>query len=263
MLLADFHVHSTWSDGRLPIPEIVDVFGRTGHDVIAITDHVVKKTHSSERSRTAAGSRSRSDNLDAYRAEIERETKRAWDEYRMVVLPGVELTRNALTGKRVGPRPRARTSTASSPPTDRRGDAHAGPGGRRHHRGVPSERAVGLVREHVLSLEQRREELAELVDLWELACRWDLFPPGLPRAPPVPRQQRFPRPAAPLRVEDAHELRKSPDAILASLRAGQGLGVTRLPDPLQSPPASERDRAAPPVHGHPRLHPAGDRVRTP
>ena len=41
MLLADFHVHSTWSDGRLSIPEVVDLFGRTGHDVIAITDHVV------------------------------------------------------------------------------------------------------------------------------------------------------------------------------------------------------------------------------
>ena len=43
MLLADFHIHSTWSDGRLPIPEIVDAFGRTGHDVIAITDHVVNE----------------------------------------------------------------------------------------------------------------------------------------------------------------------------------------------------------------------------
>jgi hypothetical protein len=41
MLLADFHVHSSWSDGALPIPEVVDLFGRSGHDVIAITDHVV------------------------------------------------------------------------------------------------------------------------------------------------------------------------------------------------------------------------------
>src|ERR1051325_6431271 len=41
MLLADLHIHSTWSDGKLSIPEIVDLFGRTGHDVIALTDHVV------------------------------------------------------------------------------------------------------------------------------------------------------------------------------------------------------------------------------
>ena len=41
MLLADFHIHTTWSDGTLSIPEVVDLFGRAGHDVIAITDHVV------------------------------------------------------------------------------------------------------------------------------------------------------------------------------------------------------------------------------
>ena len=39
MLLGDFHIHTTWSDGRHSLPEVVDVFGRTGHDVIAITDH--------------------------------------------------------------------------------------------------------------------------------------------------------------------------------------------------------------------------------
>src|SRR5690349_14020633 len=39
MLLADFHIHTTWSDGKLPMGEVVDLFGRSGHDVIAITDH--------------------------------------------------------------------------------------------------------------------------------------------------------------------------------------------------------------------------------
>ena len=41
MLLADFHIHTTWSDGKLSIAEVVDLFGRAGHDAIAITDHVV------------------------------------------------------------------------------------------------------------------------------------------------------------------------------------------------------------------------------
>ncbi len=43
MLLCDFHIHSIWSDGRCSIPEIVDLFGRARHDVIAITDHVVNQ----------------------------------------------------------------------------------------------------------------------------------------------------------------------------------------------------------------------------
>ena len=41
MLLADLHIHTTWSDGKLSMGEVVDLFGRSGHDVIAITDHVV------------------------------------------------------------------------------------------------------------------------------------------------------------------------------------------------------------------------------
>ena len=43
MLLCDFHVHTTYSDGVLSVPEVVDLFGRSGHDVIAITDHIVNR----------------------------------------------------------------------------------------------------------------------------------------------------------------------------------------------------------------------------
>ena len=39
MLLCDFHIHTTYSDGVLPLPKVVDLFGQSGHDVIAITDH--------------------------------------------------------------------------------------------------------------------------------------------------------------------------------------------------------------------------------
>ena len=41
-LLCDFHVHTQWSDGRLSIREVVDLYGKTGRfDVIAITDHIL------------------------------------------------------------------------------------------------------------------------------------------------------------------------------------------------------------------------------
>src|SRR5688572_6353206 len=97
MLLADFHIHTTWSDGKLSIPEVVDLFGRSGHDVIAITDHVVnsdtwigKATHRFGLTVTAA-------NFDEYRDEIEREKRRALDLYGMVVIAGFELTQNCVT----------------------------------------------------------------------------------------------------------------------------------------------------------------------
>ena len=41
-LLCDFHVHTRWSDGRLTIREVIDLYGQTKHfDVIAITDHIL------------------------------------------------------------------------------------------------------------------------------------------------------------------------------------------------------------------------------
>ncbi|MGC4082840.1 MAG: hypothetical protein QM736_12185 [Vicinamibacterales bacterium] len=41
-LLCDFHVHTTWSDGRLSVRDVIDLYGQTGRfDVIAITDHVL------------------------------------------------------------------------------------------------------------------------------------------------------------------------------------------------------------------------------
>src|SRR4029077_19841815 len=43
-LLCDFHVHTRWSDGRLSLREVVDLYGKTGRfDVIAITDHILMK----------------------------------------------------------------------------------------------------------------------------------------------------------------------------------------------------------------------------
>ena len=43
MLLCDFHIHTEYSDGILPLTRVVDLFGRSGHDVIAITDHIVNR----------------------------------------------------------------------------------------------------------------------------------------------------------------------------------------------------------------------------
>ena len=41
MLLCDFHIHTTYSDGSLDLEQTVDIFGQAGFDVIAVTDHVV------------------------------------------------------------------------------------------------------------------------------------------------------------------------------------------------------------------------------
>ena len=230
MLLADFHIHSTWSDGRLSIPEVVDAFGRTGHDVIAITDHVVnedsflgKLAHSCRLSVTR-------DRWEAYRAEIDREARRAWDAYRMVVLPGAELTRNALTGKRSAHALALNLDTfvSADGPVEgmlaRAREAHAVTVACH-----PNEQSDWFANTYYLW--NRRREVGELVDLWELACRWDLFPQvSRARLPYLGNSDFHDRPHL-WAWKTLVEADKTVEAVVAALRSGQGLGVTRLHAP--------------------------------
>ena len=96
MLLCDFHIHTLYSDGVLPLPKVVDLFGRSGHDVIAITDHIVNRD--SGLGKIAHGIRHslNPESWKRYRDEIDREARRAWETYGMVVFPGAEMTRNTI-----------------------------------------------------------------------------------------------------------------------------------------------------------------------
>lgn len=100
MFLADFHIHSTFSDGKLTIPEIVDLYGQRGFGAIAITDHLCEE-------RTLIGLAARflqrtltPATFPLYQNIIRSEAVRAWDQYRMVVIPGVELTQNTVRNSR-------------------------------------------------------------------------------------------------------------------------------------------------------------------
>ena len=97
MLLCDFHIHTTYSDGSVELRRTIDLFGQAGFDVIAITDHVVngdnpfgKLAHRFQYSVTAS-------NYSQYISHIKEEAERAQDKYNMLVIPGVEITKNHLT----------------------------------------------------------------------------------------------------------------------------------------------------------------------
>lgn len=97
MLLCDFHIHTKYSDGSVELRRTVDLFGQAGFDAIAITDHVVngdnpigKFAHRFRLSVTR-------DNFNEYTENIKHEAERAWDKYGMLVLPGVEISKNYLS----------------------------------------------------------------------------------------------------------------------------------------------------------------------
>jgi predicted metal-dependent phosphoesterase TrpH len=81
-LLCELHAHTSWSDGSLTLTELVDLYGMHGFDVLCVTDHVVPGNPAYLTEARSA----------RYLAAIDREGRRAREQYDLLVIPGVELT---------------------------------------------------------------------------------------------------------------------------------------------------------------------------
>ena len=181
-LLCDFHVHTTWSDGRLSIREVVDLYGRTGRfDVIAITDHILMKRDLLGRAGRLASLGLRhfsvtEDRFEAYMADIAAEAERAKRLYDLLVIPGAEVTQNHIRSKNnshiVALNLREYIS-ADQPAEDilkeiRRQGAFS-------IACHPHHRTTRRIEIGTCYLWDHRKRLVELVDVWEAANRDDLF----------------------------------------------------------------------------------------
>ena len=182
-LLCDFHVHTRWSDGRLTVREVVDLYGETGRfDVIAITDHILMKRDFLARAGRLAS-------LGYRRFSV---TESCFDDY---------LDEIAHRGRTC--------EAAIRPPGAPRGGNHAEPYQEQEelaHRGVepaastsapisrprtilkeirrqdalsiachPHHRTTRRIEISTCYLWDHRKRLVDLVDVWEAANRDDLF----------------------------------------------------------------------------------------
>jgi predicted metal-dependent phosphoesterase TrpH len=181
-LLCDFHVHTRWSDGRLSIREVVDLYGRTGHfDVIAITDHILMERDLLARAGRLAtlGYRRFSvtkDRFDAYLEEIATEGQRARRMYDLLVIPGAEITQNHIRSKRnshiVALNLQQYVSADQPAEHILRAIRHQGAVSIACH---PHHRTTRRMEIGTCYLWDQRRRLAGLVDVWEAANRDDLF----------------------------------------------------------------------------------------
>ena len=80
-LLCELHAHTSWSDGALTIRELVDLYGRSGFDVLAVTDHTVRD-----------GRHVHEGIWPQYRDAVEAERERAFALYGLLLIAGLELT---------------------------------------------------------------------------------------------------------------------------------------------------------------------------
>jgi predicted metal-dependent phosphoesterase TrpH len=181
-LLCDFHVHTTWSDGRLSIPEVVDLYGRTGRfDVMAITDHILMKRDLLGRAaRLATLGRKQfsvtADCVRAYLDEIAREAARARRQYDLLVIPGFEVTQNHLRSKHnshiVALNPREYISADQPAEAILKEIRRQGALSIACH---PHHRTTRRMEIGSCYLWEHRKRLVDLVDVWEAGNRDDLF----------------------------------------------------------------------------------------
>ena len=99
-MLCDFHIHTNFSDGSMAMRDTIDLFGQAGFDVIAITDHVVNGDNAIGKFARQFNLSVRGDNFDEYFSTIMHEAERAWDKYSMLVIPGVEISKNYISQDR-------------------------------------------------------------------------------------------------------------------------------------------------------------------
>ena len=90
-------MHSQNSDGKLKIAELVDMYGKRGFGAIAITDHLCESHTFLGQSAQYLNKTLVEAEFNKYIMEIHIEAYRAKREYNMLVIPGVEFTKNSFS----------------------------------------------------------------------------------------------------------------------------------------------------------------------
>jgi len=88
-LMTDLHIHTTLSDGTIPIEEVVKIYGEAGFDAIGITDHLFD-TQSPRGLELYSEGKSIKD-LKSYFQRIEEVSRWAKESYDLLVIPGLEI----------------------------------------------------------------------------------------------------------------------------------------------------------------------------
>jgi predicted metal-dependent phosphoesterase TrpH len=184
LLLCDLHTHSTWSDGKLTIPEMVDFYGQRGFDCLCVTDHLCDPKRLLGKLVNLTGLVIPPGELEAYFEAIEREKKRAWSKYDLLLMTGLEFNKDGYTAKTSTHLLGIDLKQPIDPSLDLKlliGEIHAQGGlaiaSHPHETKSHWGRDTLYLWEHV-------DEYAPLLDAWEVANRDDIFNPvGLKKLP--------------------------------------------------------------------------------
>jgi len=185
-LLADLHIHSTFSDGSMPVEETVKIYGEAGFDVIAITDHLFD-TQSPRSLEIHEEGKSVKD-IEAYFKKIDEIAHWARETYDLLVISGLEICNLLEDYHILG----IDLKEAINPNQDAESvikEIHR-QGGLAIASHPPLKLSYFLnedresIHRHPLHLWKHRDRYSNKIDAWEIANREDLFEGvGLERFP--------------------------------------------------------------------------------
>jgi hypothetical protein len=225
-LLCDFHIHSQYSDGKLAVPELVDFYGQRGFDCICITDHLADPRRLVGKLARATRLVLDEDDYVEYFLTIQREARRAWRSYQMLVLPGIEFNKDGLTRKSsahlLG------IGLAQPIPADL--DLLDTIAAIREQDGLAVASHPHLMKsewgKNTLYLWEHQERFVPLLDAWEIANRNNLFAPvGLRRLPYLGNSD-FHKPKHIYSWKTVLQCEKDPLAIKDCIRRNEHVSIT-------------------------------------
>jgi hypothetical protein len=230
LLLCDLHTHTTWSDGKLTIAELVDFYGQRGFDCICVTDHLCDPDRLLGKIVNLTGLVIAPGEVARYFAAIEREKKRAWSQYHMLLMAGIEFNKDGYTPKTSAHLLGVDLRAPIDPTLDLPaliGEIHA-QGGlaiASHPHEIKSEWG-----KNTLYLWEHVDEFAPLLDAWEIANRDDLFNPvGLRRLPFIASSD-FHKPKHIQSWKTLLWCEKDPEAIKQCIRLNRDVSLTLYRD---------------------------------
>lgn len=225
-LLCDFHTHTNYSDGKLSVAELVDFYGRRKFDCICITDHLADSRRLigkfGKLSRLTLSPRQ----LEEYFEVIERERRRAWRKYSLLVLTGIEFNKDGLTKKSSAhllgiDLEMPIVDHLDLPETIAQIHAQGGLAVASHPHIMKSEWG-----KNTLYLWQHQERFAPLLDAWEIANRNNMFNPVSAKRLPYVANSDFHKPKHIYSWKTLVSCEKCPDAIKECIRKNERIAIT-------------------------------------
>lgn len=229
-LLCDFHAHTTFSDGKLTLRELVDFYGQRRFDCLCVTDHIAEQSSFVGRIANMSGLTMPWNRIEEYFDSISREKQRAWAKYGMLLMAGLEFNKDGLSKHSSAHllavdlqspiRPDAQIKLLIAAIQHQRGLAIAA------HPHVMKERWE----RDTLYLWEHQDEFASLLDAWEIANRDNIFNPvGLRRLPYIANSD-FHKPKHIYSWKTLLNCEKHPNAIKQCIRDNQDISITLFRD---------------------------------